>query len=73
MFMNSKAQTTNRKYKVSDGFGVAISAAVVSSEPYMTIDWPDWVQDYLSVVNAAADVDVLLRGYVGGYPDVKPY
>ena len=40
----------------------------------MTIDWPYEIDDYLSVINATADIDVIIRGYVGfSYPDVPPY
>ena len=75
MFLNSTGLKTAATFKVTDNtaaYGV-LSVARVSSEPYMTIDWPYGVDSYLSVVNAAATTDVVLRGYVGGYPDVKPY
>ena len=73
MFLNSKGLKTAATYKVTDYTGMVLSVGRISSEPYMTIDWPHGVDSYLSVVNAAADIDVLLRGYVGGYPDAKPY
>ena len=77
MFLNSKNRTTVTTLKVSDA-GMAEPRAVdFTILPYTTIDWMEngdgSVNNYLSVQNITADIDVVLRGYIGGYPDIKPY
>ena len=78
MFLNSKNRTTATTLKASDaGMSTPLSVSFLTAEPYTAIDWIEngdgSVSGYLSVQNITVDIDVVLRGYIGGYPDIKPY